>query len=208
MARSGFARRDRELRRRPGDLLHHKIAIHMHACAVDPASGTGQDPHRLFVEEMDADFLQDAHRAIVDAKDGVVVDRFDRPVAVDRRLPGELRHVLAGAWSGIARTPAAPGNAPPALQRARQGLVRTAIGAASGSPGFARCVRHRDTSWLRHRWSAAGRPTCQFRHPTDDDHFRELRPPVATSACLVATSGAGSRAATIRRGCRKHPRPC
>ena len=52
-------------------LLHDEGAVHAHALRihVDVAAGILQDLQRLLVQEEDADLLEDAHGAVVDALD-------------------------------------------------------------------------------------------------------------------------------------------
>jgi len=56
------------------------------------------------VQEVDADFLHDAHGRIVNSLEPVVIQRLDRRIDVLRLLPGQL---LEPVWP-IRRLPCAP----------------------------------------------------------------------------------------------------
>ena len=43
-----------------------------------------------WIQELDADFFEDAHRRVVDGLDALFIQRFGRTVAIDRQAPGHL----------------------------------------------------------------------------------------------------------------------
>ena len=110
------ARRDGEGGGGFRDLLHHERAIHAHALFghFDVAAGLLEDVERLLVQEEDADLLQDAHGAVMDARDALFVERLDRPVAIVRDRP---RHLMDSAAARTAQISGAPAGAPRAPLR-------------------------------------------------------------------------------------------
>ena len=104
----GVAWRDGPAFGRVGDRLHHEIAAHAHALAVDVAAAGGLEClDRLGVQKGDPDLFEDAHRAIMNRGDAFGVQRLDRGVDVDRRVPGHLLDRRGAAPGGISRTAAA-----------------------------------------------------------------------------------------------------
>ena len=102
-----------KLLRRLADLLHDEAAVHANALRihVDVAAGILENLQRLPVQEQDADLFEDAHRAVVDALDPLLIKRFDRPVAVFRNRPGDL---VDGRRAGALTIAGAPPRAAPA----------------------------------------------------------------------------------------------
>ena len=122
-----------EALRRLLHLLHHEGAIHAHALRVhvDVAAGVLQDLQRFLVQEEDADLLEDAHRAVVDALDALLVERLDRPVAVLRDRP---RHLMDGGGAGAADD----------CRRGRRSDARAAVAALQPASSISRrssCAR-------------------------------------------------------------------
>ena len=116
----GIARRQREFGRRLADHLHDQIAAHAHILAVDDAARVAQDSDRIGMQELDADFLQHPHSAIVDSVDAFRRQRFGRPVDIDDIGPRHLPD----------RRAAAPliGRAPAALSQPRRCIRRNRLG--------------------------------------------------------------------------------
>ena len=83
------ARGEGELAGRELHLLHHQRAVHSHVGAVRArlAAGSLEDGAGLLVQELDADLLQHAHRAVVDGVHLLFGERLGRQVVVDRDLP-------------------------------------------------------------------------------------------------------------------------
>ena len=88
----GIARRDVEAGRGELHLFHHKCAIHADPLLahIHVAAGFLQDTQRLFVQEEDPDFLQDAHRPVMDALDRFLLERLHRAIPVLRNRPRRL----------------------------------------------------------------------------------------------------------------------
>ena len=122
----GIPRGDGELRRREIHLLHHERAVHAHVGAVRArlAPRGGEDLTGLLVQELDADLLEDPHRAVVHGLNLLLGEGLGGSVPVEGDLPGKLADRRPGAaqvGAVSSRPPAPPARTTGRLFRRHRG---------------------------------------------------------------------------------------